>query len=111
MNIQQALKQAQVLQTKMMNLQKDLENEKVEGQAGGGMVKVHATCKGKIEKIEIDPSLLNADEKEVLEDLIVAALNNAKKNADDKTSAAMNELSSSMGIPSNAMNLNSFFGG
>ena len=111
MNIQQALKQAQNLQNKMLDLQKKLENELVEGQAGGGMVKVTATCKGKVEKVVIDPSLLNPDEKEVLEDLIVAAINNAKQSADQKTSEAMKQLSSSMGLPENMMNLNNFFGG
>jgi hypothetical protein len=110
MNIQHALKQAQALQTKMAEMQKSLENETVQGQAGGGLVKITATCKGKIIKVEIDPSLLIPAEKEVLEDLIVAAINNAKQDADKKTADAMAGISSSMGLPSNMMNLNGFFG-
>lgn len=99
MNIQQALKQAQVMQSKMADLQKQLEQEVVENQAGGGMVKVAMTCEGETRKIDIDPSLLNPTEKEVLEDLIVAALNNAKASANQRKNDEMKKLTGALGLP------------
>jgi nucleoid-associated protein EbfC len=105
MNIQQAMKQAQALQTKMGELQKQLEQEVVEGKAGGGLVKVLMTCKGEIRKVDLNVSIINLDEKEVLEDLIVAASNNAKQSADEKTNEEMKKIASALGIPSNMLNL------
>jgi DNA-binding YbaB/EbfC family protein len=104
MNIQQMMKQAQALQSKMGELQAKLGLEVVVGAAGGGLVKVHATCKGELQKIEIDPSLLSVDEKEVLEDLIVAAFKNAKENADARMNDGMKEMASSLGLPPNMLN-------
>lgn len=105
MSIQAALKQAQALQGKMGELQKKLEQELVEGKAGGGLVKVTSTCKGEVKKVEIDESLLNASDKEVLEDLIVAAFNNAKQGADEKMNEEMKRIANSLGIPPNMLNL------
>ncbi|MCE2992176.1 MAG: hypothetical protein K0R73_58 [Candidatus Midichloriaceae bacterium] len=103
-NFQQAMKQAQMLQQKVMELQKRLENELVEGVSGGGMVKTVCTCKGELKKIDIDNSLLDPSEKEMLEDLIVTALNNAKKNADAKTAEEMEKISSAAGLPKDLLN-------
>lgn len=93
-NMQQMMKKAQELQKKMQDMQTQLEAEEVEGKSGGGMVTVVASCKGMLKKVNIDKSLLQESEKEMLEDLIVAAINNAKENADAK----MNSKMSAMGI-------------
>ena len=99
MNIQQVMKQAQMLQTKMQEMQKKMEAELVEGQSGGGVVKVVATCKGEIKSIDIDKSIINPEDKELLQDLIIAAINNAKDTADTKMNTEMEKMSSSMGLP------------
>lgn len=103
-NIQQAMKQAQALQKQIAELQKRLEAEMVEGTAGGNMVKISCTCKGDVKKIEIDKSLLDPNEKEMLEDLIVTAFNNAKKNSDAKTSEEMQKISNAAGLPMDLLN-------
>lgn len=100
MNMQQMMKQAQELQKKMAAMQEDLKKKEVEGNAGGNMVGVTVDGGGSVLKIRIDPSLLNPTEKEVLEDLIVAAINNAKKNADQLAHDALNKL----GIPPGMLN-------
>jgi nucleoid-associated protein EbfC len=97
MNMQAMMKQAQELQRKMQNVQTEMENTIIEGVSGGGLVKVKLTGKGEARSTEIDLSLLNSEEKEVLEDLLVAAFNNAKENADAHLSKKMSEA----GIPSN----------
>ncbi len=103
-NIQQAIKQAQMLQQKISDLQHKLESEIVEGRAGGDMVRVKCTCKGEAKEIEIDESLLNPNEKEMLEDLIITAFNNAKKNSDLKNEEEMQKISSSSGISMDMLN-------
>lgn len=103
-NIQQAMKQAQALQSKMAELQKQLGDELVEGKAGGGLVTVTTTCKGEVRNINIDNSLLKETEKEVLEDLIIAAFHNAKESADSKMSEEMKKLAGSLGLPPNMLN-------
>ena len=92
MNMQQMMKQAQDLQKKMATVQNELENKLVIGISGGGMVKITSNCKGSVKKIEIDKSLLVPDEVEVLEDLILAAFNNAKLNAENTTQDEMSKL-------------------
>lgn len=99
MNIQQMMKQAQMLQSKMQEMQTKMEAEEIEGKSGGGMVKVVATCKGELRSIEIDPSLIIPEDREILQDLIVAAVNNAKDTADTKMNDEMQKMSSSMGLP------------
>lgn len=102
MDIQRIMQQAQAMQTKMQELQEELGETETEGSAGGGMVSVRATCKGEIRQITIDESLMKPEEKEMLEDLLKAAMNDAKKSADallaERTSAMMKEL----GLPANA---------
>jgi DNA-binding YbaB/EbfC family protein len=75
------MKQAQQMQSRMQEMQAKLEATEVEGQSGGGMVVVRLTGKGDLRRVTIDPSLMNADEREVLEDLLVAAHADAKQNA------------------------------
>lgn len=81
-NIQQVMKQAQDLQKKMSDMQDTLAATEVIGISGSGLIKITTTGKGEVRKIEIDKSLLEPTEVEVLEDLIVAAFNNARRNAD-----------------------------
>jgi DNA-binding YbaB/EbfC family protein len=104
MNIQQALKQAQALQAKMAEMQNRLADEIVEGKSGGGMVVVKCSCKGVAKDIQIDESLLKPEEKEILQDLIIAALNNAKESADVKMSEEMKAIQGSLGLPPGLMN-------
>lgn len=96
--MQQMMKQAQELQRKMQTLQKDLEAMEVAGSAGGDSVKALLNGKGDVKSITInDAGLLSAENKEILEDLIVAAIHNAKDNCDAQVSKKMDEL----GIPKN----------
>lgn len=103
MNIQKMMQQAKAMQDKMQVMQEQLANQTVDGEAGGGMVKVTITCKGECKSITIDPSLMAADEKEVLEDLIKAALNNAKAKADGKLADETQKMMKDLGIPAGAL--------
>ena len=84
MNIQGIMKQAQAMQKRMEEMQEKLAQEEVEGISGGGMVKVVLNGKFEMKKLELDGSLINIDEKDVLEDLIIAAYNDAKNKVDEK---------------------------
>ena len=77
------MKQAQQMQAKMAEAQAELEQTEVEGEAGGGLVKVTLSAKGAMKSISIDPSLLKPEEKEILEDLIVTAHVQARAKADE----------------------------
>ena len=92
MNFQQMMKQDQTLQKKIQDAQKQFEDVEVTGSSGGGMVVITVTAKGAVKKVNIDKSLANPEEIEVLEDLLVAALNNAKDNADKYTNDEMDKL-------------------
>jgi nucleoid-associated protein EbfC len=82
MDMMKLMKQAQEMQSRVQQMQAELELAETEGQAGAGMVKVTLTGKGGMKALNIDPSLLKEDEKEILEDLIIAAHNDAmQKNA------------------------------
>ena len=80
-NMSQIMKQAQKMQEEMQKAQENLENITVEATSGGGMVKVEANCKFKILSISIEPEVYNEDDKEMLEDLVVAAVNKALESA------------------------------
>jgi nucleoid-associated protein EbfC len=99
MNIQKMMKQAQQMQQKIADMQEELHNKDFEGSAGGGMVRVVINGKGVMRKIALDDSLIDKQEKEMLEDLIIAAFNEAKKKADDATNAAMSDATSGMNLP------------
>ncbi len=99
MNIQKMMQQAQVMQDKMQEMQEKLGEIEVEGVSGGGMVKVVMTCKGDVRSIVIDPSIVDADEKEVLEDLIKAALNDAKAKGDQTMADETQKVMGDMGLP------------
>lgn len=96
-NLNQFLKQAQTMQKKMQEAQEQMASTKYIGKAGGGLVEIIATGRGEVEKVSIDSSLLKAEEKEMLEDLIKVAFNDAKRKCDEDSqnslSGALNGLS------------------
>jgi DNA-binding YbaB/EbfC family protein len=96
-NIGQMMKQAQMMQENMKRLQEQLGNLEVEGQSGSGMVKVTMTCKHQMRRVSIDPSLM-AD-REMLEDLLVAAINDASQKAEATVQEKMGALTAGMGLP------------
>jgi nucleoid-associated protein EbfC len=98
-NIGNMMKQAQQLQKKMADAQEKLNSIEVEGIAGGGMVKILATAKGEVKRVMIDDSLLLKDEKEILEDLIVAAINDAKQKGEEVSQEEMKSLTGGMPLP------------
>ena len=93
------MKQAQAMQQKLQDAQAELENVEVEGTAGGGVVTVRVSGKGSLKAINIDASLMNPDEKEILEDLIVAAMNDARGKADRAAQDRMAELTRGLPLP------------
>lgn len=93
------MKQAQELQAKMAEMQEKMLDMEAEGVSGGGMVKVIVNGKGEAKALEIDESLLNKEDKEVLEDLLVAAFNDAKAKVDQKTQDEMKHLTGGMKLP------------
>lgn len=102
MNIQEMMKQAKVMQDKMQQMQDKLGDVMVEGTSGGGIVVATITCKGEARRIKIDDSLMDLNEKEVLEDLIKAALNDAKSKADQKLADETQKMMSELGLPAGA---------
>ena len=98
-NLGQIMKQAQEMQDKMAQMQDRLSAEEVTGQAGGGMVRVTLNGKYEMRKIKIDPSLAGSDDVEVLEDLIVAAQNDAKNKVEVMVQEKMSELTGGLQLP------------
>lgn len=98
-NINQLFKQAQQMQQQMMEMQQKMQEITVEGQSGAGMVKVTITGKGELQRLQIDPSLVNKEEIDVLEDLIVAAFNDAKQKADAQMAEEMSKVTGGLSLP------------
>lgn len=96
------MQQAQKMQETMRKAQEELANIEVTGSAGGGLVTVVMTCRHDVRKVEIDPSLMQ-DEKEMLEDLLAAAVNDAVRKVEKATQEKMSGLTSGLNIP--GMNL------
>ena len=94
------MKQAQEMQGKMAQMQEDLDSIIVEGVSGAGLVKASATAKGELKGLDIDPSIFNGDDKEVVEDLILAAIKDAQTKAAERSQQEMAKLTESMGLPS-----------
>ncbi len=92
------MKQAQQMQDNMIKMQEKLATVEVEGQAGAGMVKVVMTCKHDVKRVQIDPSLL-ADDKDMLEDLVAAAVNDAVRKVETTVQEKMSEFTSGLGLP------------
>lgn len=93
------MKQAAQLQTKMQEMQDALANVEVEGISGGGLVAVRMTAKMDVKGIKIDPSLMKAEEREVLEDLLVTALGDARRKAETAVQEKMQSLTGGLGLP------------
>ena len=93
------MKQAQEMQSKMADAQSRLDNIEVLGEAGAGLVKVTATAKGQVIRIDIDNSILQPSEKEVIEDLIVAAVSDAQEKAKNKEKEEISSITESLGLP------------
>ncbi len=98
-NIGNMMKQAQQLQKKMADAQEKLNSIEVEGVSGGGVVKVIATAKGVIKRINLDQSLLKPEDKEMTEDLIVAAINDAKKKGEEAAQEEMKSVTGGLPLP------------
>ena len=90
---------AQEMQTKMTELQQQLETITVEGESGAGLVKATSTAKGELVGLDIDPSIFSADDKEVVEDLILAAIKEAQQKAAQRSEEEMRKLTEGMGLP------------
>jgi len=93
------MKQAQAMQQKMADLQAELENVTVEGQAGGGMVRVTMTAKGAMRGVDIDASLLQPSEKEIVEDLIVTAHEDARRKGEAMVAEKMQAITAGLPLP------------
>ncbi len=93
------MKAAQEMQGKMAEMQEGLERIVVTGESGAGLVKARATAKGELTGLEIDPSIFVASEKEVVEDLILAAIKDAQAKASERAQAEMGKLTEGLGLP------------
>ncbi len=93
------MKQAAQLQSKMQAMQEELGNVEVEGTSGGGLVTVRMTAKMDVKAVKIDPSLLKPEEREIVEDLVVTAINDAKRKAEVAMQEKMQSLAGGLGLP------------
>ena len=98
MNVQQMMKQAQQMQDNIAKMQEQMSKQEVEGQAGGGMVKVLMTCKHDVKRVTIDPSLLG-DDRDMLEDLIAAAFNDGVRRSEALMQEKMSSVTAGMPLP------------
>ena len=93
------MKQAAQLQSKMKEMQDQLETVEVEGISGGGLVSVRMTAKMEVKAVKIDASLMKADEREILEDLLVTAMGDARRKAEAAMQEKMSALTGGLGLP------------
>lgn len=93
------LKQAQEMQSRMAKIQEELAQKTVEGSAGGGMVRVTVNGQLALTAIKIDPTVINSEEKEMLEDLVMAAINDGMRKARDMASSEMSKITGGLKIP------------
>jgi len=98
-NLGQMMKQAQQMQARMAELQARLSEMEVDGQSGGGLVRATLTGKGELRRLKIDPSLAKSDEVAVLEDLVVAAVNDARQRVDTMVAEEMGKLTGGLQLP------------
>jgi len=98
-NLTNMMKQAQQLQKKMAEAQEKLDSIEVEGTSGGGLVKVVSTAKGNIKSIKIDDSLIVKDEKDIIEDLLIAAINDAKQKGEEAAQQEMKNVTGGIPLP------------
>ena len=93
------MKQAAQLQSKMKEMQDQLDHIEVEGISGGGLVNVRMTAKMEVKAVKIDPSLIKSDEAEILEDLLVTAMGDARRKAEAAMQQKMQELTGGLSLP------------
>ena len=93
------MKQAQEMQGKMAEMQDEMNNILVTGESGAGLVKATATAKGDLKGLDIDPSIFNGDDKEVVEDLILAAIKDAQEKASARSAEEMQKMAEGLGLP------------
>ena len=93
------MKQAQEMQSKMADAQKMIEQIEIVGESGGGLVQAKTNAKGIVKELNIDPSILSPSEKEVIEDLIVAAIKDAQGKAVERTKSEMSKITDGMDLP------------
>ena len=93
------MKNAQEMQGKVVQMQEEMHNIIVVGEAGAGLVKATCTAKGDLKGLDIDPSIFSKDDKEVVEDLIVAAVKDAQEKAANREREEMQKLTESLGLP------------
>lgn len=98
-NMQQAMKQIQKMQAEMVKVQEELGNKTVTATAGGGAVKIEVSGKLEIKQLEIDTEVVNADDVEMLQDLIIAAVNEGIKKAQDMANEEMGKVTGNLKIP------------
>lgn len=98
-NLDDILKAAQNVQAELQKAQDSLDSIEVQGIAGGGLVKIRTSAKGRILGIDIDPSLLKPEEKQMVEDLIVAAFNDARTKADQVAQAEVSKMTAGLPLP------------
>jgi hypothetical protein len=98
-DLNELMRMAQEAQNKLMQAQEDLDKVEVQGVSGGGMVKVRASAKGRIIGVEIDESLLAPSEKQMVEDLVAAAINDARAKADVAAQEAMRDVTGGLQLP------------
>jgi len=98
-NMQKMMKQVQKMQAKMAQVQEELGEINVEGSAGGGVVRVVSNCHQEIKEIKIDPAAVDPDDMSLLEDLVLAAVNDALKNARDRATAELEKVTGGVKIP------------
>jgi len=98
-NLGQMMKQAQELQERLQQVQEELTQMEVTGSSAGGMCQITMTAKGDAKRLKLDPSLVTPDDVEVMEDLIVAAINDAKAKAEEKTREKMQEITGGLPLP------------
>ena len=93
------MKKAKEMQAQMAEMQENLDTITVTGEAGAGLVKATATAKGELTSLDIDPSIFNPDDKEVAEDLILAAIKDAQTKASEKSREEMGKITEGLGLP------------
>ncbi|MFB2531330.1 YbaB/EbfC family nucleoid-associated protein [Paracoccus sp. p4-l81] len=93
------MKAAKDMQAKMTKLQEDLDATIVQGEAGAGLIRAEATAKGELVSLKIDPSIFQAEDKEVVEDLILAAIKDVQRRAAEHTAREMGRIQTELGLP------------
>jgi DNA-binding YbaB/EbfC family protein len=95
------LKKAQEMQVRMAEMQENLQTITVTGESGAGLVKATATAKGELIGLDIDPSIFRSDDKEVVEDLILAAVRDAQIKAQERAAQELSRITEELGLPAN----------